>query len=74
MFKYREGSAIYGSKKRSINTRGLEATGVVDKPKALPSWLIVNLRKLVELYIKVSVIVQKRAPGINKGFLNPIQK
>ena len=36
MFKYREGSAIYGSKKRSIDTRGLEATGVADKPKALP--------------------------------------
>ena len=38
------------------------------KPKALPYWLRVNLRKLVELYMKVSIIVQKRVPGIHKGF------
>ena len=27
------------------------------KARALPYWLRVNLRKLVELYIKVSIIV-----------------
>ena len=40
---YREGFSIYGYK--------------VGKPKALPNRLRVNLRKLVELYIKVSIIV-----------------
>ena len=40
-----------------INTRQLRLvrTGVADKPKALPNWLRANLRKLVELYIKVSI-------------------
>ena len=57
MFKYREGSAIDGSKKRGINTRGQQATGVADKLKALPYCLRVNLRKLVELHINVSAIV-----------------
>ena len=46
MLKYREGSTIYGSK-----------TGVADKPDALSYWSRFNLRKLVELYIKVSAIV-----------------
>ena len=57
MCKYTVASAIYGSKKRGINIRGQQATGVADKPKALPYLLRVNLRKLVEVYIKVSVIV-----------------
>ena len=38
---------------------------MTDKPKALPYWLRVNLRKLVA----------KGAPGLYKGFsLSPIQK
>ena len=45
MLEYREGSAIYSSK-----------IGAADKPNALSYWLRVNLRELVELYIKVSVI------------------
>ena len=36
MFKYKEGSSIYGFKKWGINTRGQLASGVVDKPKSLP--------------------------------------
>ena len=39
-----------------INTLGYQATGVADKPKALSCWLRLNLSKLVELYIKVSII------------------
>ena len=38
---------------------------MTDKPKALPYWLTVNPRKLVE----------KGAPGLHKGFfLSPFQK
>ena len=33
------------------------AAGVAGIPKALPYWLRVTLRKLVELYIKVSITV-----------------
>ena len=55
-----------------INTRQLRLvrTGVADKPKALPNWLRANLRKLVELYIKVSIYYYlKGSPGLHKGFL-----
>ena len=31
-----------------------KATGIASRPKALPCWLRVTLRKLVELYVKVS--------------------
>ena len=55
MFKYRGESM---AKMLGIETRIQQATGVADKPKALPYWLRVNLRKLVE----------KGAPGLHKGF------
>ena len=53
-----------------INTRQLRLvrTGVADKPKALPNWLRANLRKLVELYIKVSIIIEKAGQGLHKDF------
>ena len=41
----------------------------MDILKALPYWLSANLRKLVEFHVKVSVIVQKGAPGHDKDFL-----
>ena len=44
--------------KWGINSTGCYATGVADEPKALPCWLRVNLRKLVE----------KGAPSLRKGF------
>ena len=37
---------------------------MADKLKALPYRLRVNLRKLVGLHIKVSVIIEKGAPGL----------
>ena len=40
MFEWREGSWIFGNKIGVL-------TDVADKPKALPYWLRVNLRKLV---------------------------
>ena len=44
---------------------GYWATGVADKPKALPYWLRVDLRKLVE----------KGAPGLHKAlFFKPISE
>ena len=55
MFRYRgESIAI----KWGIDTRGEQGTGVADKRKALPYWLRVNLRKLIE----------KGAPGLHKDF------
>ena len=35
-----------------INTRGKKATGIADKPKALPYWLRVNLRKLLNCILR----------------------
>ena len=55
MFKHRKGSAVYGSKSGVLPPAVKQATDVAVKPKALPYWLRVNLRKLVELYIKVSI-------------------
>ena len=43
--------------KWNIDTRSKKATGVADKSKALPYWLRVNLRKLVEFYVKVFIVV-----------------
>ena len=50
--------------KLGIDTREQQTTGVADKPKALPYFLKVNLRKLDE----------KGAPGPHKCFFSPILK
>ena len=46
MFNFREEFSIYG-----------EVTSVTDRPNVLPYWRGVMLRRLVELYISVFVIV-----------------
>ena len=53
MFKYREGSSICAYEMGVLTPEASRQTA--DKQKYLLYWPRVNLRKLIEMYIKVSI-------------------